>query len=525
MDGWLAMLNRYGSELHNCPKMIKSHFLDIIPKDLKEKIRTKKHLRSADHLQLIEWCRDRCETLLTQNLVDVERKNLAREFNLKGRGGRVNAVKHSEDEHDEVIDKSPTSDLTRAVELLTKNVTQIIAAVKPPSPLSAARPERGERGRDRTRTGRDAHKSPRQSPGRSDSPSRFFVAGWGRKCNHCGSDQHLKKDCKDFDKMMRDANVGVAKDKWKPPAGYKSALGKARDEARKKSPGRAASPGRVASVVEEDTASDSEYSDNDSVRFSMRALKPVKRGTPMARAHICALRTTNSSASLGANVNVEHANRFSELSDGSSIDDEAVQSLNSWATAVNAHPESQGDRKRRSKMVVVRSEKDVEKLMCKMAALPLDRKGLSKTEKKIIQNQKIECENDEIIAMLDSGSFTHAMDAEQTLPLHKIAAPGPRENRRKAETACGGILKILGTLVVDAKVSGHDISVKLNHMKVNTPILSVRKLVKDGHEVYICDGGGYIRNLATNKNMYFFEHQGGSFLKLKVGDAAGFGRH
>ena len=126
--------------------------------------------------------------------------------------------------------------------------------------------------------------------------------------------------------------------------------------------------------------------------------------------------------------------------------------------------------------------------------------------------------------MLDSGPFTRAMDAEQTLPLHKISPPGPRENRRKAETACGGILDILGTLIVEAQTSGHDINVKFNHMKVNTPILSVRKLVKDGNEIYICDGGGYILNLKTNKRMYFFEHQGVYFIKLKVKDAAGFGR-
>ena len=34
--------------------------------------------------------------------------------------------------------------------------------------------------------------------------------------------------------MMRRANVGKPKDQWKPPEGYKSALGKARDAARAK---------------------------------------------------------------------------------------------------------------------------------------------------------------------------------------------------------------------------------------------------------------------------------------------------
>ena len=102
-------------------------------------------------------------------------------------------------------------------------------------------------------------------------------------------------------------------------------------------------------------------------------------------------------------------------------------------------------------MVVVRNEKDIEKIAGKIAALPSDRKGLSKLEKKMIKDLKTDCKNNEFLAMLDSGSFTHAMDAEQTLPLHKINPPGPRELRRKAETACGGVLDILGTVNVKAK--------------------------------------------------------------------------
>ena len=40
---------------------------------------------------------------------------------------------------------------------------------------------------------------------------------------------HTHKDCKSFDKMIRDATVGKPKDRWKPPSGYKSALSKALD--------------------------------------------------------------------------------------------------------------------------------------------------------------------------------------------------------------------------------------------------------------------------------------------------------
>ena len=135
---------------------------------------------------------------------------------------------------------------------------------------------------------------------------------------------------------------------------------------------------------------------------------------------------------------------------------------------------------------------------------------------------KIECDNDEILAMIDSGSFTHAADADAHLPGHEVLPPGPRELRRKAETACGGILDIKGLVNVEAEANGHNLSIKFSHMNVNTPIISVRKLVKDGYEIYICDGGGFIRHTETGKLMYFMEHQGVYYMKLKI-KAAGFG--
>ena len=51
--------------------------------------------------------------------------------------------------------------------------------------------------------------------------------------------------------------------------------------------------------------------------------------------------------------------------------------------------ESQGDGKRQTNIIVVRNEKEVELIVKKMAALPIDRKGLSKLEKKLIRDMKI----------------------------------------------------------------------------------------------------------------------------------------
>ena len=108
---------------------------------------------------------------------------------------------------DESPQNSEMQMMHQTIPKLTDLVTnQSMNAIKPPaSPTAGTR----DRGRDRERC---PQRSPGQRPGRSQSPSRLFLAGWGKRCNHCGSDKHLKRDCKEFDEMMRKANVGVAKD-------------------------------------------------------------------------------------------------------------------------------------------------------------------------------------------------------------------------------------------------------------------------------------------------------------------------
>ena len=67
MDGWLSMLNRYGAELQYAPRMVRSMFLDIIPKDMETEIAKNKRLKGADHVELMEYCRNKCEMMLTEN--------------------------------------------------------------------------------------------------------------------------------------------------------------------------------------------------------------------------------------------------------------------------------------------------------------------------------------------------------------------------------------------------------------------------------------------------------------------------
>ena len=308
--------------------------------------------------------------------------------------------------------------------------------------------------------------------------------------------------------MMAKANVGIPKDKWKPPEGYKSALGRARDADRKR-----AQKVSALTTEAEDTASESDVSDSDSINFSIKVMKPVKNGTPLTKAYSAAAARSNEKDQYPT------SNKFDVLSCES--DHDVMDSLGSWAKIKSTEPQSV--RKLKSKMCAIKEVKDIRKLEGKLASMSLDGGRLSRSVERVLKEMRIECDNNELLVMMDSGSFTHAINAETHLPGHEILPPSPKESRRKAETACGGILNIKGVVKVAAEVNDHSLDVKFCHMDVNTPILSVCRLVKDGYEIFICKGGGFIRHADTGKLLYFKEHQGVYYMKMKIKEA-GFGR-
>ena len=127
--------------------------------------------------------------------------------------------------------------------------------------------------------------------------------------------------------------------------------------------------------------------------------------------------------------------------------------------------------------------------------------------------------------------FVHAIDADVELPDHHVRENDPEERPMDYETACGGIPKMLDTIRVNGEVDNENVSIEFDRMRVRTPILSVRKLVRDDHEIYIKRGGGNIRNTTSGKQIKFFEHAGVYYLKLKItppvdsnGNNNGFGR-
>ena len=174
--------------------------------------------------------------------------------------------------------------------------------------------------------------------------------------------------------------------------------------------------------------------------------------------------------------------------------------------------------------VVIKCAKDLDKLdPAIINPLPYDKKALAKMSKKIEGLVDVECGEDEFLALVDTGSFTHAIDAARHLPAHQILAVPKSEQHKAGETACGGTLPMLGKVRTTGEVGGIAVAMTWSHMEVKCPILSVRCLIDDGHDVWIRKGGGIIRNLESGKEIVFIEHGGVYYVKMKINKPVGEG--
>ena len=225
-------------------------------------------------------------------------------------------------------------------------------------------------------------------------------------------------------------------------------------------------------------------------------------------------------------------NRFSGLEEGQSYDADMLQSLNLWAHNVRVKPsiirkakataDPEIERlakfvsnraKPRERVIVMNSIHDVDKASHAVKPLPTNRHAMTKLVKKLASN--VSCQPNERLVMVDSGAFTHSIDASVELPEFEVIPLGSDETGLDGESACGGIMKCLGRVQTCATVEGVPLNVTWQSMKVKVPILSVRKLVHDIHNVRFHDGGGYITCIQTGMKIPFFEYQGVYYLKMR----------
>ena len=130
-----------------------------------------------------------------------------------------------------------------------------------------------------------------------------------------------------------------------------------------------------------------------------------------------------------------------------------------------------------------------------MKALPQDRKALAELEE--LKPSESELGPDEIWCIVDSGSGVHGGEKGLHFPKYKVQPNHASRNGHTCIAACGTTMKRRGECRVNALICGEVHRIAFDDIDVDTPVLSVRKMVRNGNYVKMQKGGGYIKNAAS----------------------------
>ena len=466
---WQECLETHNKELLSCPTVIRSMLMGIIPTEYEDEILVRPEIVS--YKDIIEFCNRRTTYRRQKQLVELARKPPH---------AKVNALV-------EVQAESPvTQDAERVPSWAQTLIHAIGQSVPPPPKPNGARPPKGDRSRDRGRSpggSRDRTPSPN---GRRAFNMKFRYNG----CWHCGKAGHSRKanpakgikGCPEFD-QLKSRNGGA------PPTGYKGAYEKARDAAWEKAQSKKKESSKVNMLADTD---DDDDSDLDSVThggiFALRS-----RPAPFA-----------------------HDNPFAGLSEDDDdvedeISDDMISQFSRWAKVRKA--------KKPKKVIQIASIKQLEDHVANndnIKKLPDSTKKLKKMLKKLPED--IELANDEVLALIDTGSHIHAADVDVHFPdyVNHVRESSAQRRGATATTAGGHQLSNKGKFTVSAIAGDHQVKIPFNNMKVQLPILSVREMMDKESSVLIEDDTGVISNKKTQQSINFVVRDGLWFMKLKV---------
>lgn len=151
-----------------------------------------------------------------------------------------------------------------------------------------------------------------------------------------------------------------------------------------------------------------------------------------------------------------------------------------------------------------------------IAALPEDRKSLAKLAKKCPATEDLG--PGEIYMLMDSGAGCNGGKCAKLFPKYRVKDHTKDRPQHNVVSACGTKMPHRGHINLSVEIGGEDHMIPMDDIDVDLPILSVRRIVRQGNLVKFRRGGGYIRNATTGTRLHFVERQGVYFIKVKVKD-------
>ena len=197
--------------------------------------------------------------------------------------------------------------------------------------------------------------------------------------------------------------------------------------------------------------------------------------------------------------------------------EDMVNSLSGWAHRTTI--KLQSPRRQTLKKMVINSEVDLDRMLrtkCKIAGL-----AAAATSRKNNPDSKlpdIPLADDEIWALVDSGSTLNAAWIKKHFAAYARFVVSSKQQIRGdvATTAGGHELKHKGRCKVNTMIDDHEMPIVFSNLKVDVPILSVRRMVKLGNDVILTETGGSITNKLTGQKLTFIEADGTYWIKLEI---------
>ena len=188
---------------------------------------------------------------------------------------------------------------------------------------------------------------------------------------------------------------------------------------------------------------------------------------------------------------------------------EKIPLLNRFAHMTKVQPK----KIHREVNATVRSELEFDRLLAThptIASLPSDKTAKQELASLSPKGKRY------VYVMMDSGASLHAAWLAKHFPGHTLFETEAQKRGEYAETANGQKLYNQGGFMVEGECDGVSVSIGFTNMKVNVPICSVGRFVKDGHNVSFFPGGGLIQHREAGTSMKFIELGGVYFLKIEM---------
>ena len=141
--------------------------------------------------------------------------------------------------------------------------------------------------------------------------------------------------------------------------------------------------------------------------------------------------------------------------------------------------------------VTIRSERDLDAVLQanpKLATIPDSAWTCGKKLRKMLRTKPIElgCGPDEVLCLVDSGSTINAAWVEKQLPQYAKHAKETSKSLRGDHATTAGSAKLhnKGRVEIDGTVDGKPFPINFKDMKIELPIVNVRKMVKNQNDVH-----------------------------------------